>query len=118
VKPEDIGQLFANSPQNSANGWVKYTFRKGVLKGLFAGSGFQYVDSRYFSNKKVAATNVLEMPAYTIMDAVLGYRFRQYTLQVNGSNLFAKRYALSGLSSAYTPGAPRNYQVTFSYSFR
>lgn len=118
VKPEDIGQLFANSPQNSANGWVKYTFRKGVLKGLFAGSGFQYVDSRYFSNKKVAATNVLEMPAYTIMDAVLGYRFRQYTLQVNGSNLFDKRYALSGLSSAYTPGAPRNYQVTFSYSFR
>ncbi len=82
-KPEDIGQLFANAPENSANGWVKYSFMNGGLKGLFLGGGFQYVDDRFFSNKKPGA-NVLEMPAYTIFNAVAGYRYKQYSLQVNG----------------------------------
>jgi iron complex outermembrane recepter protein len=117
-KPEDIGQLFSNSPQNSANGWIKYSFRKGWIRGLFAGAGFQYVDSRYFSNKKVNATNILEMPAYTVFDALIGYRYKQYSLQVNGNNLADKRYAASGVTNSYTPGMPRNIQVTFNCSFR
>lgn len=114
----DIGQLFANSPGNSANGWVKYTLTNGALKGLFFGGGFQYVDSRYFSNKKVDNPNVLIMPAYTVFDALAGYRFRQYSLQVNGNNLADKRYASSGSINAYTPGMPRNFLVTLSCSFR
>jgi len=117
-KPEDIGQLFANSPQNSANGWARYTFTKGVLKGLFFGGGSQYVDHRYFSNKKTTAVNVLQMPSYTIIDALLGYRYRQYSLQVNGNNLADNRYALSGSVNAYTPGMPRNFLVILSYSFK
>lgn len=116
--PLDIGQLFSNSPENSANGWVKYSFRKGKINGLFIGGGFQYVDSRYFSNKKINATNVLEMPAYTVFDALIGYRYKQYSLQVNGNNLADKRYAASGVTNSYTPGMPRNIQVTFSCSFR
>jgi iron complex outermembrane receptor protein len=117
VKPEEIGQLFANAPQNTANGWAKYSFRNGPLKGLFVGGGFQYVDSRYFSNKKVNVT-VAEMPAYTVFDALVGYRYKQYSLQVNGNNLGDKRYAASGISSSYTPGMPRNLLVTLSCSFR
>lgn len=116
VKPDETGQLFANSPENSANGWVKYSFRKNKLNGLFVGGGFQYVDSRYFSNKKVGAT-VLEMPSYTVFDAMIGYRYKQYSLQVNGNNLSDKRYAVSGISNSYTPGMPRNLLVTFSCSF-
>lgn len=117
-KPEDIGQLFANSPQNSANGWARYSFTNGVLKGLFFGGGFQYVDTRYFSNKKVNVTNVPQMPSYTVFDALAGYRYRQYSLQVNGNNLADKRYALSGIANSYTPGMPRNFLVTLSYSFK
>lgn len=117
-KAEEIGQLFANSPQNTANGWARYTFTNGVLKGLFFGSGFQYVDSRYFSNKKINAVNVLQMPSYIVFDALAGYRYRQYSLQVNGNNLADKRYALSGIANAYTPGMPRNFLVTLGYSFK
>lgn len=116
-KPEDIGQLFANAPENSANGWIKYSFAGKELKGLFIGGGFQYVDDRFFSNKKKGA-NVLEMPAYTIFNAMAGYRYKQYSLQVNGNNLADERYASSGFSSAYTPGMPRNWLVTLSCSFR
>lgn len=112
----DIGQLFANNPQNSANGWLRYTFTKGAVKGLFIGGGFQFVDKRYFSNKKIATVNALEMPAYTTFDGLIGYRYKQFSLQVNGNNLADKRYASSGISNAYTPGAPRNFLVTFSYS--
>lgn len=117
-KPEDIGQLFANAPQNSANGWAKYAITKGALKGMFIGAGFQYVDSRYFSNKKAGVANVLEMPSYTVFDALVGYRYKQYKLQVNGNNLADKRYALSGISNSYTPGMPRNLLVTLSCSFK
>lgn len=117
-KPEDIGQLFANNPRNSANGWARYSFTKGRLKGLFIGGGSQYVDSRYFSSKKVSAVNVLEMPAYTVFDALVGYRYHQFSVQVNGNNLADKRYALSGSVNAYTPGIPRNFLLTFGYSFK
>ena len=117
-KPEDIGQLFANSPENSANGWARYSVTNGVLKGLFFGGGFQYVDRRYFSNKKVNVTNIPEMPSYTVFDAMAGYRYQQYSLQVNGNNLADKRYALSGIANSYTPGMPRNFLVTLSYSFK
>lgn len=116
--PADIGQLFANNPQNSANGWARYTFTKGAIKGLFIGGGFQHVDSRYFSAKKPATVYVLEMPAYTVIDAMIGYRYKQYSLQVNGNNLADKRYALSGISNSYTPGMPRNYLVTLSYALK
>lgn len=118
VKPEDIGQLFANNPQNSANGYAKYTFTRGVCKGLFIGGGFQFVDKRFFSNKKASAVNVLQMPAYTVLDALVGYRYKQYSLQVNGNNVADERYALSGISNAYTPGASRNFLVTFSYALK
>ncbi|MFX1704890.1 TonB-dependent receptor [Chitinophaga sp. CC14] len=118
IKPEDIGQLFANSPENSANGWAKYTFTTNALKGLFIGAGFQYVDARYFSNKKETSTDVLEMPAYTVFNALIGYRYKQYSLQVNGNNLANKRYAASGVVNSYTPGAPRNLLVSLNCSFR
>jgi iron complex outermembrane recepter protein len=117
-KPEDVGQLFANNPRHSANGWARYSFTKGVAKGFFIGGGFQYVDSRYFSSKKVSAVNVLEMPSYAVFDALVGFRYRQYSVQVNGNNLADKRYALSGSVNAYTPGMPRNFLLTFGYSFK
>lgn len=116
-KPEEIGQLSANSPKNSSNGWLKYSFRNGRLKGLFIGGGFQYVASRYFTAKKVGAT-VLEMPSYTLFDALVGYRHKQYSLQVNGNNLGDKRYAASGITNSYTPGMPRSLIATLSCSFR
>ena len=118
LKPADIGQLFANNPQNSANGWARYTFSKGLVKGLFIGSGFQFVDKRYFAAKKVDAVNVLEMPTYTIIDALIGYRIKQYSLQLNANNLADTRHATSGAYGSYTPGAPRNLLVTFSFSFK
>ena len=117
VKPEDLGQLFANSPKNSSNGWLKYSIQSGRLKGLFIGGGFQYVSSRLFSNKKVGA-KVLEMPSYTVFDALIGYRYKQYSLQVNGNNLADKCYAVSGIANSYTPGMPRNLTATLSCSFR
>lgn len=117
-KPDEINQLFANSPQNTANAYLKYTFTKTALKGLFAGSGVQYVASRYFANRKENNPNVLQMPSYTVFDAMIGYHYKQYRLQVNANNLANKRYAASGVSNSYTPGTPRNIMVTFSCSFR
>lgn len=116
-KPEDIGQEFANTPKNAANGWLKYSFSQGGLKGFFLGGGFQYVGTRYFSNRKVG-TEVAENPAYTLADIFLGYRYQSYGIQLNANNVFDKSYALNGSYGAYTPGMPRNIQVSLTYSLR
>ncbi|MDR7132570.1 iron complex outermembrane receptor protein [Algoriphagus sp. 4150] len=116
-KPEEIGQEFANTPKNSANGWLKYTFAQGPVKGLFAGGGFQYVGMRYFANRKVG-TEVAENPAYTLFDTFIGYRYAGYGIQLNANNMLDKRYALSGSYGAYTPGMPRNLQVSLTYTLR
>lgn len=118
VKPEDIGQLFANVPENTANAWLKYSFNNTLLKGLYAGGGFQYVDKRYFTNKKTNALNVQAMPAYTVLDVFAGYRIKQYSIQFNLNNLANERYALSGITNSYTPGMPRNFLVSLAYALR
>ncbi|WP_256006838.1 TonB-dependent receptor [Pedobacter deserti] len=117
VKPEDIGQRFANTPEHTANAWLRYVLPPSLVKGLYVGGGFQHVGRRFFSNQKVGRT-VAEMPAYTIFDAMIGYRYENYRLQVNGNNLFDKRYAMSGIANSYTPGMPRNILVGISYEIR
>lgn len=108
--PDDIGGRFNNSPYNLANGWISYQFTRKTLKGLQAGAGINYLGQRktYFG----------EVPDYTTLDAVISYRYHQYRLQINGNNLFDKRYAQNGGYGAYTPGAPRSFLITMSCSFK
>lgn len=107
--PEDVGSNFYNSPPNTANGWLSYTF-SSVVKGLTLGFGVNYIDKRtaYFG----------ELPRYTTADAMIGYKYKNYSLQVNANNLFNKQYAQSGNYVDYAPGAPRNFLVTFTYALK
>jgi len=106
----DIGQRFVNSPKDIASGWVSYTFSKVTLKGLNLGAGLNYVGARtaYFGT----------LPSYTLADAYIGYRLKNYQLQLNGNNLFDQTYALNGGYSAYTPGAPRSILISLAYHLK
>jgi iron complex outermembrane receptor protein len=106
--PEQIGQTFYNSPNHLANGWLSYSFTGNQLKGLQLGLGWNYVGERdaYFG----------KVPAYQTADALIGYRYKSFGLQLNGNNLFDKVYAQNAGYSDYTPGMPRNFLLTLSYS--
>lgn len=108
--PAEEGTGFYNAPGAVANGWLSYSFRKTALKGLVAGFGISYVGKRtaYFG----------EAPAYTTMDAMVGYRFQNFTFQLNANNLLDEKYVLSTSYSDYTPGTPRNLLLTLSYSLK
>ncbi|MEP6712974.1 MAG: TonB-dependent receptor [Ferruginibacter sp.] len=106
----DVGKTFNNAPYNTANGWVSYKFSKSYLKGLQIGFGLNYVDKRN--------TSFGTIPEYTVADALIGYTFKRYRLQINSNNLFDKRHVLNGGYGAYTPGLPRNFLATVSYSLK
>lgn len=81
-------------PEDVASAWLDYTFHRGALRGLRAGAGVRYVGSSYGT-----ATNTLEVPSYTLVDAGVSYDFgvldaslKGVQLSVNAKNLFDKEY--------------------------
>lgn len=112
---EEIGQEFANTPRHLASSWTTYEFGQPGLKGLLLGGGYRYVGQRY-SALHNPDMDVLRFPGYGILDAVVSYRYRQFSLQANGNNLLGKRYVRSGFSTSYFAGTPRNFLVTLGYS--
>ena len=94
---------------------------------LFANAGVRHVDKRYFS-----ILNDMSVPAYTIYDAGVGYRFgslgaaKEITLQANAQNLFDASYistmgtggfTVSGDNQTLQAGARRLVFVTLGAAF-
>ncbi|GGF44474.1 TonB-dependent receptor [Echinicola rosea] len=107
--PENEGNTFYNSPENLANGWVKYALLKGEGITSTIGMGVNYVDERttYFG----------DLPDYTVADAMLSIGFKRYKLQLNVNNLFDEQYAISGGYVDYLPGMGRNFLLTAKWSY-
>lgn len=101
-RPQDV-------PERMANLWLGY--RQG---GYELGAGLRHVSLRYTSR-----TNDVSLPAYTVLDASLGWRFSpQAVLRLHLRNLGDRLYA----SSAYTDGQailgkPRSADLVLDYRF-
>jgi outer membrane receptor protein involved in Fe transport len=68
--------------------WGKYTFTKGVMRGAYAGLGFEHTAKR-----DMAGDGLGTLPAYDSWDGLLGYRRGNWDAQVNVYNLTDKNYA-------------------------
>lgn len=68
--------------------WGKYTFTNGVIKGAYAGLGFEHTAKR-----DMAGNGLGMLPAYDSWDGLLGYRRGSWDAQVNVYNLTDKNYA-------------------------
>jgi catecholate siderophore receptor len=105
------GKLATLTPQHSANLWLT----KALGNGWRAGGGLNYVGDR-----QADPANTVVLPAYTTVDAMLGYQWQKLDLQLNLTNLFNRDYIVSGHGSSPNlnlPGAPRAVQVTARYRF-
>jgi iron complex outermembrane receptor protein len=117
-----LGKTPVGVPQNTASLWADYTIDRGALHGLNIGAGIRYIGS---SNGDTANTQAMKVPAYTLVDASVGYDFGNYDskfkglkLVINARNLFNKRY-VSACASAYQCfyGTGRSVMATASYKW-
>ena len=112
--------------KNTANGWLNYTFRSGVLKGLSFGGGIYYVGERpvneYTQKTIIHNTKPGEKPfmlnAYTTINAQIGYTYKNTSIRVFANNLTDA----IGYNAYYRGGFlnrndPRNFAVQVNYKF-
>ncbi|SFT02138.1 TonB-dependent siderophore receptor [Sphingobacterium wenxiniae] len=115
-----------NAPDHTANGWVQYVFNQGALKNFSLSAGVYYVGKRpvnEFSNAYDGHTynpgvEPFDMPAYTTLNAQLGYKAKKWEARLFLNNLTDE----VGLNSYFRGGFinqidPRNVAFALNYKF-
>ncbi|PYC22570.1 TonB-dependent siderophore receptor [Aquipseudomonas alcaligenes] len=105
------GKKPANVADEMASLWGKYQFIGGALDGLEFGAGVRHTSSSYGDN-----TETLEVPSYTLLDAMVGYRIQDVRLQLTASNLTDKEY-VTACDYYCWYGNRRNVIASVSYEF-
>ena len=103
------GNRPADVPRTSANLWLNHR-----LDAWRAGAGLRYVGERFISN-----ANTQALPAYTTVDASLGWTLhRNLQVQLNLRNLTDKLYAVTSYgASQYLLGDRRHAELTVHWRY-
>ncbi|HEY8994214.1 MAG TPA: TonB-dependent receptor [Lacunisphaera sp.] len=101
-----LGSQPENTVENLVNLWARYSFKDGLLKGLWLGAGFNY------SGKKAQRVNnpALFTDPFTLVNSAMGYEWkwqnRPTSLTINWNNMTDESYVpaafLRGRPSAVT----------------
>ena len=98
-------------PQDLANFWGTYTFRRGKLQNFGFGAGGNYAGVyKVIDNSQ---TGVFDLPAYTLLNATLYYNGPHVRVSLNGNNLLNKQYYIGYWS--VNPQPPVNYSMTVAF---
>jgi catecholate siderophore receptor len=114
------GGLLQWTPEYALTVWSSYR-----LSGAWTvGGGVRYIDTvvRSSTNPPPATvpSGLLEMPNYTVADAMVAYEFsKDVTFQLNLFNLFDEEYvaALNNSGKRYIPSEPRSFQLAAMFKF-
>ena len=110
----NAGNRVRFAPKHLLNIWVRYDVSFGNLRGLELGLGMNHVGENF-----TARNNTYALPAYTLVDAVVSYRFQQVQVQFNINKLFDKIHFTDAIfGNQFFPGKTRNFLLTFSYNGR
>ena len=106
------GNTVVLAPKHMLNAWVNYELTQSALRGLNLGVGANYMSDTYANS-----ANTYVLPAYTVLDAALGYRIGRIGIRLNVNNLHNERYFTNVIiTNQFYPGATRNYLLTLKYS--
>ena len=120
LDPSWVGNDLVGLPRDMASIWADYTFAEGKASGLKLGLGIRYEGKRNGNE-----TNTLTIPAFTLVDAAIGYDFgiansklKGWNVALNATNLFDKKYVAScnGDTICYY-GLRRSVLGTMSYKW-
>lgn len=109
----DVGNKLPFAPEHLVHSSLTYELDKSIFKGLGIGTGVSYTSENYTNS-----SNTYKLPAYTLIDAAIWYKFSKYELRFNLNNLtdqFYYRDAIFG--NQFFPGMSRNYMLTFKAAF-
>ena len=102
-QPAAAGKQPVGAPSRIANVWSTYDLSLGGLDGFRVGAGLSYRD-RVFGN----ATNTNEIPAFAVVDAVVGFYRPAWDVAVEVNNLTDETYFTTALGAGARVGDPRS----------
>ncbi len=112
-------------PAHTASLWSDYTIQDGPLAGLGFGAGVRWIGSTiggYMPNAYVATAQRIDVPSYTLFDAMVRYDLGQLSptlagmeARVNGTNLGDKTYASCLVNNFCNYGAGRTVIASLRY---
>ncbi|MES2693906.1 MAG: TonB-dependent siderophore receptor [Verrucomicrobiota bacterium] len=111
--PAQNGSELNWTPEFSANLWTTYR----LPFGLTIGGGLQHTGA---SNVSLANTSLAQLPAYTIVNAMLGYEVtKNLHVRLNVGNVSDKLYAraINNNSNRAYYGDPRTFTISTDYRF-
>lgn len=120
-----VGSLLLYNPRNTANGSLFYSFRhiqKKWLQPFSTGVSVLYFGDRAAGRlTRVTVPNdtykPIPLPAYTTIDATLGYNTKKFYVRFKASNIFnALSYNVHDDNSV-NPIAPRQFAGTVGFKF-
>ncbi|WP_245409196.1 TonB-dependent siderophore receptor [Shinella sp. WSJ-2] len=113
LRPELVGNTPVQVPDLSASFWLDYAFQNDALSGLSVAAGVRHVGKSWAND-----ANTLRVPSATLVDAAIRYEKDNWSVALNASNLFDKRYIASCQSEASCGyGAGRTFILKASTSF-
>jgi iron complex outermembrane receptor protein len=108
---DQAGYKYSGSPW-LANWWLSYQF-DNMLKGLHIGFGGNYASKNDL--QKSEATGEFYLPAYTVLNAAIGYDIKKFGLALKVDNLGNEHY-WQGYTT-YNPQMLRQFVASVSYKF-
>jgi iron complex outermembrane receptor protein len=116
------GEKLNNSPQNTVNTTLFYTFTNTALKGLKLGVSAFYTGRRFGGNQNTVGqtpdfNRQIALSDFTTVDLSAGYSFRRVSILAKLSNLTNTLNYLVHDRYSINPIAPRSLLVTASYKF-
>lgn len=102
-QPSATGKQPVGVPLHIANLWTTYDLPLGSFEGVRLGGGVSYRD-RIFGN----ATNTNEIPAFTVIDAVVGFYRPAWDVAVEMNNVTDRTYFTTALGAGARVGDPRS----------
>ncbi|MDP0489912.1 MAG: TonB-dependent siderophore receptor [Verrucomicrobiota bacterium JB023] len=106
-------------PEHQASAWLTYKPLAGPLENFRAGLGVRYTGDRWDGR------DAIKTESYTLMDAMVGYQWEDFDIQLNVSNLFDRQYIQTtetsellgtDVTNAFL-GQDRSVNVVATYSF-
>lgn len=120
--PLQVGLPISAVPEDTASIWGDKRFAVGEL-AVRVGAGVRYVGptnelTAFYDIDPDGALEALETPGFTLVDALLGFEWGPWSLDVNATNLLDKNYyAQCSVRSACSFGYGRNVIGTLGYKF-
>ncbi|RAW01175.1 TonB-dependent siderophore receptor [Pseudochryseolinea flava] len=102
---------FPNAPRHNANFWAKYRLSKWI-DGLSIGAGVNHISERH------TFITDFKVPAYTTIDAMVAYKYKGASINLNIYNLanVDYYYGVYGPANLWR-GNPRSFRVAVGYVF-